>query len=401
MKIHVLQKRMGRHGALLTGLLGLALVCSMSEALWAADVLERSYNKFRTGATTTETSLTPANVRSSANQFHKRFVMTVDGKIEGSPLYAAGVSIAGGTHNVVYVATMHDTVFAFDADSGAQLSFRSIGRPITGFAVGTLKPATIHREFGVVSTPAIDRSTGTLYVVRWGYEDGISGPTYRLFGLDMTDLTKEKFPSKLIDSYNVGGRGFDRYRQIQRARLSITTKPDGSKGIVIPFAGGEGEGSVAGWVVVFDIAKLAGNDPPAVWCSNPYNPDGQGGGAGIWMANSAPAIDSNGDLYVVTGNGPYRPSFALDQLGESVVHLIWTPGNPATLTVADWFTPFIDAQRDPDHRDQDLGAGGVLAVPDETGLFIGGKDGVYYHVNRSDMGHRDFTKLIESPFVAS
>ena len=133
------------------GLLGLA-VASSSLALGPVNVLERSYNKYRTGAGTAETVLTPANVKSTANLFHKQFVMKVDGKIEGSPLYASAVAIAGGIHNVLYVATMHNTVFAFDADTGAQLSVRWLGTPITGFDLGVLKPVTIHSEFGVVST---------------------------------------------------------------------------------------------------------------------------------------------------------------------------------------------------------------------------------------------------------
>jgi hypothetical protein len=99
---------------------------------------------------------------------------------------------------------MHNTVFAFDADTGAQLSVRWLGTPITGFDLGVLKPVTIHSEFGVVSTPVIDPHTGTIYVVRWGYESGISGPTYRLFGLDMSDLSHDKFGSVLIDGYNIG-----------------------------------------------------------------------------------------------------------------------------------------------------------------------------------------------------
>ena len=135
------------------GLLGLVIACSGSEALGAGDVLERGYNKFRTGANTAETVLTPANVNSSANQFHKRFVMPVDGKIEGSPLYASGVTIAGGTHDVVYVATMHNTVYAFDADTGARLSARWLGTPVTGDDLKNLKPFTIHTEWGVASTP--------------------------------------------------------------------------------------------------------------------------------------------------------------------------------------------------------------------------------------------------------
>jgi hypothetical protein len=384
-----------------TGCVGLALAYP-AIAQGPFNVLERSYNRYRTGANTSETILTLANVTSSANQFHKQFVLKVDGKIEGSPLYASAIAIAGGTHNVIYVATMHDTVFAFDADNGTQLSSRSLGTPITGYDLGVLKPATIHSEFGVVSTPVIDPVSGTLYVVRWGYENGISGPTYRLFGLDITDLSHDKFPSVLIDSYNVGGTGFDRYRQIQRAALALDAKPGGAQAVIIAFGGGEGQGTASGWVVAFDTAKLASGTAQAnVWCSDPNNNAGVGGGAGVWMANAAPAVDDNGDIYVTTGNGPNNPQFALDQMGESVAKLTWNPGNPGSLVLDDWFTPFYDNGRDVDHRDMDLASGGVVILSDEGGLLAGGKDGVYYHVNRSNMGHRDFTQLVDQPFVAS
>ena len=384
------------------GLLVLVVVWSSSKALGAINVLERSYNQFRTGTNTAETILKPANVISSANQFHRRFVMSVDGKIEGSPLYASGVEIAGGTHNVVYIATMDNTVYAFDADTGTQLSARWLGNPVTGDDLHALKPTTIHAEWGIASTPVIDLASGTLYVVRWGYENGVSGPTYRLFGLDLSNLSNDRFGSVVIDGYNVGGTGFNRYRQMQRAGLALVTKPSGEKAVVIAFAGGEGQGSPAGWIVVFDTSKLVSGGAPAnVWCSDPNNNAGTGGGAGVWMANAAPALDDNGDIYVVTGNGPYNPQFGLDQLGESVVRLIWNPGNPGSLVTADWFTPFRDLDRDGSHKDQDLASGGLIALPDETGLIVGGKDGVYYHVNRSTMGQRDFSKLIDAPFVAS
>jgi hypothetical protein len=367
----------------------------------AVNVTQRSYDPNRTGANTTETLLTPANVSSTANQFHKQFVMRVDGKIEGSPLYASSVQIAGGTHNVIYVGTMHNTVFAFDADTGAQLSARWLGNPVTGFDLHTLKPATIHTEWGILSTPVIDLTTGTLYVVRWGYENGTSGPTYRLFGLDMTNLSNDKFNSVMLDSFHVNGGGFNRYLQVQRSGLALAAKPGGPQAVVVAFSGGEG-GGAPGWVIAYDTAKLAQNTPEAdVWCSNPPNNNGPGGGGGIWMANAAPAIDQNGDIYVVTGNGPYSPQFGLDQLGESIVHLTWNPGSPGTLTLSDWFTPFNDAGRDGGHKDQDLGSGGIIALPDEMGLIAGGKDGVYYHVNRANMGKTDYTQLIDSPFVAS
>jgi len=365
-------------------------------------VSERSYNQNRTGTNTAETILTPTNVRSSANQFHRRFVMKVDGKIEGSPLFLSGVTIGGGVHNVIYAVTMHNTVYAFDADTGSQLSARWLGDPVTSGDLSRVKPATIHHEWGVASTPVIDQATGTLYVVRWGYENGVNGPTFRLFGLDLSDLSHDKFGSVAIDGYNVNNTGFDRFRQMQRAGLALARKSGGAKALVIAFGGGEGQGSPSGWVVAFDTAKLAtGNATANVWCSNPNNSAGTGGGGGVWMANAAPAVDGNGDIYVVTGNGPYNPQFAADQLGESVVRLTWNPGNPGSLFASDWFTPFRDIDRDGAHKDQDLASGGVIALPDGPGLIVGGKDGVYYHVNRGDMGKRDFTKLVDAPFVAS
>ncbi len=397
----MLKQTSPRHALLQAVLIVLALSCSIP-ILGAVNVPERSYNKNRTGVNAAETILTPANVSSSANQFHKQFVMKVDGKIEGSPLYASSVQIGGGTHNVIYVATMHNTVFAFDADNGALLSAQWLGNPVTGNDLHNLKPATIHTEWGILSTPVIDLATGTLYVVRWGYENNINGPTYRLYGLDITDLTKQKFNSVLIDGFNVNGGKFNHFLQVQRAGLALAAKPGGPQAVVIAFSGGEG-GGAPGWVVAYDTSKLAQNVAQAdAWCSNPPIDAGRpGGGAGIWMGNAAPAVDENGDIYVVTGNGPYNPQFGLDQLGESVVHLTWNPGNPGTLTVSDWFTPFVDSGRDGGHKDQDLASGGIIALPDEMGLIAGGKDGVYYHMNRSNMGKQDYSKLIDSPFVAS
>jgi hypothetical protein len=366
------------------------------------DVDERSYNKFRTGVNSSETTLTPAVVNSTANKFHKRFVLAVDGKIEGSPLYAANVAIAGGMHNVIYAGTMHNTVYAFDADTGAMLSARWLGAPVTGGDLSALKPQTIHTEWGIAATPVIDRANNVLYVVRWGYENGTSGPTFRLFALNPGNLNQDRFGSVSIDGYNANGVGFNRYLQMQRAGLALVTKPTGQQAVVVAFGGGEGQGSPSGWVIAFDTSKLASGNPVAdVWCSTPDNSSGNGGGGGVWMANAAPAIDANGDIYVVTGNGPYNPEFSHDQLGESVVRLIWTPGSTSSLQTSDWFTPFRDIDRDGSHKDQDLAAGGIIALPDAPGVIVGGKDGIYYNVNRAAMGQRDFTKLVDPPFVAS
>ena len=116
----------------------LLLIASVVSPMQAqVNVTERSYNQNRTGVNEAETILTPANVSASTNQFHRRFVMKVDGKIEGSPLLLSGVTIAGGVHNVIYVATMHNTVYAFDADTGARLSARWLGGPVVGEDAGS------------------------------------------------------------------------------------------------------------------------------------------------------------------------------------------------------------------------------------------------------------------------
>jgi len=402
MGLHIIRELATHRAKYGLGILTLALALASVSLGQTLNVPERSYNRLRTGVNPSESILTPANVASTANQFHKRFVMRVDGKIEGSPLYLSSIQIAGGTHNVVYTATMHNTVFAFDADTGALLSARWLGNPVTGSDLHNLKPSSIHAEWGILSTPVIDLATGTIYVVRWGYEDGVTGPTFRLFGLDITDLSKDRIQSVLIGGFSVGGSSFQPAQQLQRAALAIAVKPDGSKAVIIAFGGGEGQGTAPGWVVAYDTTKLVqGNAPANVWCSNPNNSAGTGGGGGVWMASAAPAIDDNGDIFAVTGNGPYNPQTGLDQVGESAVHLVWTPGNPGSLTLADWFTPFRDADRDDEHRDEDLASGGVIAMPDEAGMIVGGKDGAYYHVSRTNMGQRDFTQLLDPPFVAS
>ena len=137
MGIEAHRKKMAMCGSLfcVALLLGYGTWSATANALGTVNVLERSYTKSRTGVNAAETVLAPTNVKAGANRFHKRFSMKVDGKIEGSPLYASAVAIAGGTHNVVYVATMHNTVYAFDADTGTQLSARWLGNPVTGTAL--------------------------------------------------------------------------------------------------------------------------------------------------------------------------------------------------------------------------------------------------------------------------
>jgi hypothetical protein len=152
--------------------------------------------------------------------------------------------------------------------------------------------------------------------------------------------------------------------------------------------------------VAYNIASLraGGAVTPAVWCSTP-----KAGGGGIWMASQGVAIDESDpgrDIYFATGNGPYAPSFGADDLGESVVRLHFDP-SANTLNVVDWFTPFTDASHDVDHQDQDLGSAGVLLIPNSRSVLAGGKEGIFYNVDRASMGKLTHTSLLQPDFVGT
>ena len=161
------------------------------------------------------------------------------------------------------------------------------GTPITGFDLGVLKPVTIHSEFGVVSTPVIDPDTGTIYVVRWGYESGISGPTCRLFGLDMSDLSHDKFGSVLIDGYNIRWNGLRPVPPDSAGRACSRDQAGRGEGLGHLLRRRGRAGNTLGWVIAFDVFKLAhGVAPGNVWSSVPNNDSGSGGGGGAWMATA-------------------------------------------------------------------------------------------------------------------
>ena len=245
-----------RCSALLIGLaLGATAAWSSSEAL-GADVLERSYNGFRTGANTAETVLTPANVRSDANQFHRRFVLPVDGKIEGSPLYASDVELpaARTTSSTSPRCTTPSTrsmrTRASNSRRGGS-AIRSSAR--TSIASSRYHPYRVgHRQHA--GDRPFDRHPlrGAL-----GLRERHQRADLPPFRPRHVRPDQDKFGSVLIDGYNVNGKGFDRYRQMQRAGLALAKKPSGEQAVVVAFGGGEGQGSPSGWVVAFDTAKLA------------------------------------------------------------------------------------------------------------------------------------------------
>ena len=328
----------------------------------AVSYLTWKNDNMRTGQQRNETVLTPANV--NAGQFGVKFIAAVDGAIYAQPLYAANLAIAGGTHNTVFVATQHDSVYAFDAGSGAQLWSVSLipagGSTVPQADVGS----TVYPEVGITGTPVIDASSGTLYVVA---ETKEAGPSYvfRLHALDI-HTGAEKTGSPVV----VSAQGFVPIHLMQRPGLLL------ANGNVYFALGSQGDGQ-PGWVFAYDAASLG---QVAAWIDTPT---GQAGG--IWMAGSGIAADGGGNIYVSTGNGDWD---GVRNFSMSFVKL--TP----TLQVLDFFTPYN--WQSLSTFDKDLASGGVLLVPDQSGIYphelIGcGKPAPVYVVNRDNMGHMNPT----------
>jgi hypothetical protein len=372
--------------------LGLALACAASvTGGLGAPVTTRSYDNARTGWNQSETTLKPTNV--TPNTFHKIAELRVDDKIEASPLFVPGVSTNSGPHDLLIVATTNNMVYAFDTQTNTQVWSKSLGPPVEG-----IKPAP-YDKWGVTSTPVIDPDTNTLYIVRLVLEGG--NQLYRLVGLRLSDGSEE-IQSQLIDGNSVkrsNTRFFVNGSQIVRTALSLWRNGAGQKAIIFGASGGEGSGP-SGWIIAYNVAKLraGGNVAPAFWCST-----ASGGGGGIWMASQGLAIDEsdpNRDIYFATGNGPYAEIFSADNLSESVVRLRYDP-NANTLDPVDWFAPFTDESHDGNHQDQDLGSAGVLLVPKSQSVLAGGKEGIFYNVNRTNMGKQSHGSLFQLDFIGS
>jgi hypothetical protein len=366
------------------------LLMTMVAALAAnaqSSILTQHYDNQRTGQNTAETVLTPANVNSTA--FGKLFALGVDGYVYAQPLYVPGVVIPGqGTHNVLYVATEHDSVYAFDADTG--------GAPLwwVTFLVNgatTLSPADvgntqdIHPEIGITGTPAIDSSTNTLYVVANTKESGAF--VYRLHALDIASGA-EKFGGPMELTASAPGNApdgngtsvpFSAQWENQRPGLLLQ-----GGYVYIGFSSHGDNPPWHGWILAYNETTLAQS---GVWNTSP-----NGTGNGIWSSGSGLAADTVGNMYISTGNGDDTvttpapaPSKTIDY-GDSIVRLSLANGNP---TPTDYFTPFNQASLDA--ADADVGSGGVLVIPqDQTGpyphiLLEGGKSGKLYVLNRDQL----------------
>ncbi|MGO9269678.1 MAG: pyrrolo-quinoline quinone [Terriglobia bacterium] len=351
-----------------------------------AQVLTSQYDNARTGANLHETTLTPANV--NAGQFGKLLTLKVDGAIYGEPLYMPGLEIPGkGRHNVVFVATEHDSVYAFDAESHPaeplwKASFLNPDKGVTTVPARDVQCPFISPEVGITPTPAIDLKTGTLYVLaRTKEKDGLLSTRYvqRLHALAVTTGV-EKFGGPVEIKASVKGRGdggsnvdFDPLHELPRAALLLANDK-----VYLTWASSCDVGPYYGWVMAYNAHSLA---QLAVFNTSPDEEQ-----SGIWAGDTGPAADEAGNVFVATGNGKFTVAAGGRDYGDSMLKL-GVAGN--ALEVRDYFTPFNQRQLDAD--DNDLGSGGPVLLPDQPGphphlLLIAGKGAMLYLIDRDRMG---------------
>jgi hypothetical protein len=377
------------------------------------------------GQNLTETTLTPSNVNSST--FGKLFSTSVDGQVYAQPLYDPGVNITTGTnqgtHNVVFVATEHDSLYAIDSNNGTILWHDSLLHAVHGGIVTTVPSSdvsstNISPEYGITATPVIDPSTNILYVEAQTKEVASDGTHYihQLYAVNISDGSFVKSinngkPMLIADSLGdiyvsgptVHGTGdgssggtvfFDALRQMDRPGL---TEANGN--IYLAFASHSDVGPYHGWVLSYNASTLQLN---GVFNTTPNGSDG-----GIWQSGGRLAVDASGNLYFQTGNGTFDTTLNTSSgmpvngdYGDSFVKIAVDPTTSPTnqningwgLKAVDYFTPFDQAFLNT--NDDDLGSGGPLLLPDSVGstahpqLMAGaGKEGRIYLIDRNNMGH--------------
>ncbi len=350
------------------------------------DVVTYKNDVARTGQNLTEATLTLTNVTSAT--FGLLRTLAVDGKVDAQPLYLSQLTVAGAAHNVVFVATESDSVYAFDSDTGTTLWHASL-LPSGETTSDTHGCGQVTPAIGVTSTPVIDRSAGTngaIYVVAMS-KDSSSAYHQRLHALDVT-TGAELFngPVTITGTYTAPGSvatTFEPGQYEERAALLL------SQGIVYTSFTSHCDGApYAGWMMGYGETTLAQTSVLNI------APNSNSGPA-IWMSGGGPGADSSGNIYLLSANGAFETTLDANgfpnkqDYGNSFLKLAATG---TTLTVADYFTMSNEVTES--NSDQDLGSGGELILPDLTDstntvrhLVVGaGKDGNIYVVNRDTMG---------------
>jgi hypothetical protein len=336
------------------------------------------YSNTRTSANTTETILTPAKV--NVTTFGKLFTQPVDGIIVGQPLYLPGVTIPNnGVHNIVYVATMNDTVYAFDADSGTTSALWQTSLLTYSPAGATPVPVSVKgcagtvgwTQTGVISTPVIDPYSNTIYLVAETYES--QKVVHRLHALNLTNgQERVGSPVTIKASYTLNGvtYTFVDTHQMNRPGLLLA-----NGNIYIAFGSAGCNGGDQGWVMAYDKSEL---QQTAVFDDEPG-----GRFASVWQKGAGISADGSGNVYASTGEGSFLAGV---DLPVSVFTLAKGTGQ---LTAADWFTPYNWQSLCTNDLDLDSA---VVLLPLQSGshpyeAVVVGKQGTIYLLDRTNLGH--------------
>jgi len=406
----------------------LALILVPPVGLAATPVLTRSYDNARTGANLTETKLTPELVAAKGLSLKKSLAIDDDPRVEAQPLYVPNLVMSDGKpHNVVFVASMGDHVYAFDADApqGQDLLWKtSLGQSY--LPPEKPKPGQ-HRKtdsdwwgvnilWGVLSTPVIDLDTMTMYCVNLIAQRDASGeekPVLVLHRLRLKDGKETSEPAdglpleaalrdetgKVIKDSSGQPVELRPFTQRQRAALLLAPLSGPHKTLFVAMGGGEAPGAPHGWVLAIDVDSFK---ETATWVSTQ-----RGFGGGIWQGSGGPAADEAGNVYAMTGNGGYSGDSdgnvvqdfnGATDFAEAFVKLSYhrESSGRGSLELVDWLIPFRDSDRNPpvadnnhpNYRDQDLASSGPV-LPPGTNLLLGaGKDGLLYVLDRNNLGKK-------------
>lgn len=393
------------------GLLLLLALPLFAQVTAKVDVLTQHNDADRTGHNARETVLTPDAVKKS---FGKLFDLEVDAQVYAQPLVVANLNIGGKTRDVAIVATMNNTVYYFDANTGAQLWSKNFGPAartpnrwwpmLNRWGYRDVSPL-----IGIVSTPVVDRTTNTLYFTSYTegppiatdnppdfqqwvhaldlvtHADKMGSPVEVQYEVDLgaaaSPMADAKLPDAVMNSMpHVHARtgaspilAFDPLLQMQRPGLLIV------KGrLLLAFASHGDFGDYHGWVFNYDAKNL--QSAPGVWVSTlDLTPDRDTVRGGIWQSGMGLTTDADGNVYLLTGNGDYDPDD--ENWGDSAIKLSVDGG---TIKRADTFTPCD--QQALDNADIDLGSSGIMHPPGSKYVIGGGKEGVLYVLDTTNMG---------------
>jgi uncharacterized protein (TIGR03437 family) len=370
---------------LMRPLLYFAALTAFSSLLPAqVDVLTANYDNNRTNANLGEFVLNKSNVNSK--QFGKLYSLAVDAQVYAQPLYLRGVNVAGEAHNVLYVATMNNSVYAFDADtatSTAPIWQRNFGLGVNPneFSVTGLPYTDILSEIGILGTPVIDPAGGTLYVVHYTYTfNGTENIyAYYLHALDLV-TGAEKFNGPVLIQATVPGSGwaglenppnnqlpFNAGQHLQRPGLLLLNGT-----VYVAFGSHGDEAPWHGWLIGYDASTL---QQTSVFNTSANNAAGDS----IWQGGRGIAADSAGNIYCATGNGTTDD---IASWGESVLRLTTSGG----LNMADYFTPA--EWNELNNNDTDTGSTGPVLIPGTNLLYAIGKEGELFLLDQANLGHQ-------------